>query len=399
MEARPISTSTDMEPTLAWLIDGARSATSPEALTQQLCERLVAGGFAIWRAAVFIRTLHPSVFGRMFVWRQGEEVHVLDAPLNRVESEVFQSSPIPRVVRTGETIRRRICDPDCPADYPILADLAAEGVTDYVAAPLDFTDGARHVLTLTTKQAGGFSAVDMERIALLLPAVSRVTEVRVLRRTAVSLLDLYVGHDAGERILAGKIQRGDTEKIRAAIWLSDMRGFTRLADQAPPERVIERLNAFFDSLAQPIEAHGGSVLKFMGDGMLAIFPVRGDDSEIEARARALAAARNAVDLVASFNESDAAQPDGPLRFGLALHFGEALYGNIGGGSRLDFTCIGPAINLAARIEKVAARLGRTVLASAAFAEGLTGEFEALGAFELSGFQAPQELYGLPGEGG
>ncbi len=397
MEASTQSAPESLEATAAWLVDGARSAVSSQDVLQELCERLVAGGLPVWRVAVFIRTLHPSIMGRMFLWRQGAKVEVLAAPYQMATDQAFRLSPIVRVAETGETIRRRICEPDCPLDFPILKDLAADGVTEYLAAPLNFTDGERHIATFTTQRENGFSSQDLADLGRILPALARVAEVRGLRRVAINLLDAYVGHDAGEKILAGKILRGGAETIRAAIWLSDMRGFTKLADQAPPERVLERLNAFFDCLAPAIEQHGGSVLKFMGDGLLAIFAANGDVSDDDARARALAAAQLARENVEAFNADGGAEPYGALRFGLALHFGEALYGNIGGGSRLDFTCIGPAINLAARVEKVASRLGRTVVASRAFAEPLKEKFVSLGVFELAGFQAPQELFGLPDE--
>jgi adenylate cyclase len=213
--------------------------------------------------------------------------------------------------------------------------------------------------------------------------------------TAVSLLNAYVGRDAGERILAGRIQRGDTETIRAVIWLSDMRGFTKRADTMEPAALIELLNLFFDNLVPPIEAEGGEVLKFMGDGLLAIFRIA-DDAELDAvRGRALRAARQARADIAALTVENG--PD--LRFGLALHVGEALYGNIGAGVRLDFTCIGPAVNMAARLEKIASRLGRTVVASAAFARDLSEDFVALGDFELAGFREAVTVYGLCEEAG
>ena len=135
----------------------------------------------------------------------------------------------------------------------------------------------------------------------------------------------------------------------------------------------------------PIEAEGGEVLKFMGDGLLAIFRIAADAELDAVRARALRAARRAEANIAALTAGGG--PD--LRFGLALHVGEALYGNIGGGARLDFTCIGPAVNMAARLEKIAARLSRTVVGSAAFARDLTDDFVALGEFELAGFREPQ----------
>ena len=298
----------------------------------------------------------------------------------------YLTSPVVRVQTTGETIRRRLANPDCPLDFPFLAELREEAVTDYLALPLRFTNGEIHAATFTTRQPGGFTAEQIAAIEAIVPPLARVAEVSALRVTAINLFNAYVGRDAGERILSGRIRRGDSETIRAVIWLSDMRGFTRRADVMAPTALIELLNLFFDNLVPAIEAEGGEVLKFMGDGLLAIFHIA-DDAEIEqVCARALRAARQAEANVAAL---PVAEDGEALRFGLALHVGEALYGNIGAGSRLDFTCIGPAVNMAARIEKIAARLGRAVVASATFARHLPEDFVALGDFELAGFREPQ----------
>ena len=221
--------------------------------------------------------------------------------------------------------------------------------------------------------------------------LARVAEIRGLRRMASNLLDTYVGHDAGERILAGHIRRGDIEEIHAAIWLSDMRGFTALADRQPPRVLIDLLNRYFDCQVPVILDHGAEVLKFMGDGLLAIFAIAGDETEV--CKRALAAARQAQANVADLAKS-AMQG---LRFGLALHIGDVLYGNIGSGNRLDFTCIGPAVNFAARIEKLTSQVGREILASGEFARHCRGQFTALGEFSLPGFSAAQQVFGLENE--
>jgi adenylate cyclase len=378
----------------AWLVDGARSASKSEDVLTEMCVRLTRCGLPLWRVAVYVNTLHPQIFARRFLWKPGAHADVAEAPFAFAANAGFRDSPITRIRQTGETIRRQLADPDCPMDYEILKEMRGEGASDYLAAPLPFTNGEIHVASFATQQAGGFSDGEIAGLAAILPPLSRVAEVRALRRTAVNLLDAYVGHDAGERILDGRIQRGDAETIRAAIWLSDMRGFTRLADTVAPQALIERLNIFFDCLVPAIEAEKGEVLKFMGDGLLAIFRFA-EEAEINAAcARALRAARRAranVDALPAFGEGDA---EARLRFGLALHVGEALYGNIGGGGRLDFTCIGPPINMAARLEKIAAKLGRVVVASSAFAARLPDDFTALGAFELAGFREAQTVYGL-----
>jgi adenylate cyclase len=378
----------------AWLVDGARSASRSEDVLTEMCVRLTECGLPLWRVAVYVNTLHPQVMARRFLWRPGKVADVAEATFDFAANEGFRTSPIARIRETGETIRRKLADPDCPMDYKFLAEMREEEVTDYLAAPLHFTNGEIHGASFTTRQAGGFTDAEIRALEAIIPPLSRVAEVRALRRTAVSLLDAYVGHDAGERILAGRIRRGDTEAIRAVIWLSDMRGFTALADRVPPQALIAVLNRFYDCLVPPIEAEGGEVLKFMGDGLLAIFRI-GDDAAVgEVCARALRAARQAKTNIEALPADNDAATEARLRFGLALHVGEALYGNIGGGGRLDFTCIGPAVNMAARLEKVAGKLGRVILGSTAFAEHLPEDFAPLGAFELAGFRSPQTVFGL-----
>jgi adenylate cyclase len=371
-----------------WLIDGARSAPQPAQVLAQLSERLVACGIPLWRVAVFVRTLHPQVMGRRFIWRPGTEVEVSEAPFELLESADFLENPIAQVYATGRALRRKLTDLDCAVDFPVLSELRAEGITDYLASPLVFTDGAIHAVTCTTRQAGGFTDAQIAGIEAIITPLARVAEIRALRRMGSTLLDTYVGHDAGERILAGHIRRGDIEEIHAAIWLSDMRGFTALADSLPPPVLIDLLNRYFDCQVPVILEHGAEVLKFMGDGLLAIFTIAGNETEV--CERALAAARRAQANIAAL--SDSAMPG--LRFGLALHIGDVLYGNIGSGNRLDFTCIGPAVNCAARIEKLTSQLGRAVLASGEFARHCAGEFTPLGEFRLAGFSTPQLVFGL-----
>ena len=382
---------TDIRAIADWLIDGARSAPLPQDVLAQLCDRLVACGIPLWRVAVFVNTLHPQIIGRRFIWRPGADVEIAEGRFGLFDTPEFRDNPVARVYATRTALRRRLADSGCAMDFPILHELRAQGVTDYLASPLLFTDGAVHVVTCTTRELGGFTDAQIAGIEAIIDPLARVAEIRALRRTASTLLDTYVGHDAGERILAGRIRRGDIEEIHAAIWLSDMRGFTALSDREPPRVLIDLLNRYFDCQVPVILDHGAEVLKFMGDGLLAIFSIAGDEAE-ECK-RALAAARQAQANIAELSRS--AMPG--LRFGLALHIGDVLYGNIGSGNRLDFTCIGPAVNFAARIEKLAGELGRGILASDEFARCCPGEFTALGEFTLAGFSAAQQIFGLEDE--
>jgi adenylate cyclase len=386
---------------VAWLVDGARSTQAPDQVLADLCDRLIQCGIPLWRVAVFVRTLHPQVMGRRFVWRHGQGTTVMEAPHELLETEDFRTSPMAQVYAGAVSVRRRLADPGCVIDFPILSELQAEGVTDYLVSPLIFSDGAIHAVTWTTRRPGGFTHSQIAAIESILAPFARVAEIRALRRTASSLLDTYVGNQAGERILSGHIRRGDTQSIDAAIWLSDMRGFTSLADRVPPELLIELLNRYFDCQVPAIVDHGGEVLKFMGDGLLAIFPVpSNDDAEVGRVCRhALSAATLARAKIAELGGASDAGSVGGVRFGLALHIGRVLYGNIGGGNRLDFTCIGPAVNMAARIEKLAGKLGRTILTSGEFAQYSGDRLKPLGDFSLQGFRGMKTVFGLAEEGG
>jgi adenylate cyclase len=376
-----------------WLIDGARSAADPMDMMAQTCQRLVAAGLPLWRVGVFIRTLHPDIFGRNFIWRPGTKVEMGTVDFQILESPEFQSSPLITVFQQGIEVRAHADDP-ASERFPIIDDLRAEGVTDYIALPLIFVDGSIHASSWTTKQRGGFTDEQLAGLRKVVRALARVIEIVSLHRTASLLLDTYVGNRAGARILGGQIRRGHTETMHAAVWLSDLRGFTALSDRLPAETVVDILNRYFDCQVDAIRAHGGEVLKYMGDGLLAVFPIDeyvGDSRQV--CSRVLEAAREARSKVAEMQYAigDVVER---FRFGVALHVGPILYGNIGGGNRLDFTCIGPAVNLAARLEKIAGRLHRTIVASEGFAGICSDGWSDLGEFPIAGFSKAQRVYGL-----
>jgi adenylate cyclase len=379
-----------------WLIDGARSAAGPNGPFKEMCERLVAAGLPLARVALFIRTLHPDVYGRSFIWRPGEEVALSTADIDIEKTPAFATSPIAAVYRSRRELRCRLDDP-ASRRFPYLDEIREQGVTDYIALPLHFIDGSVHVVTFTTTCPSGFADDHLEALRRIAAPMARIVEIIMLRRTAATLLDTYVGNSAGERIMAGQIRRGHAESMQAAIWLSDLRGFTALSDRLAPETVVEILNAYFDCQVPAIREHGGEILKFMGDGLLAVFPIASADADVGAVcARVLNAAREArSNVVAMSHGSDEATER--FRFGVALHIGDILFGNIGGSGRLDFTCIGPAVNLAARLEKVAGRLGRTVVASSSFAGLCAREWADLGEFAIQGLSSAQRVYGLRDE--
>lgn len=379
-----------------WLVDGGRTAANPVQFMTECCERMVATGLPLWRVGVFVRTLHPEIYGRNFIWKPGSEVEVGTVDYNILESPDFRSSPLIIVFQQGQEVRARTDDPAAKR-FPIVDELRAEGVTDYIALPLPFIGGTVNASSWTTRQPGGFTDEQLAALRSLVRPLARVVEILSLNRMAASLLDTYVGNSAGERIMGGQIRRGHTETMNAAIWLSDLRGFTALSDRLPAETVVDILNHYFDCQVGAIKKHGGEVLKYMGDGLLAVFPIDeyvGDERQVCSHVLEAAHESRASIADLHYPVGDAVER---FRFGLALHVGRILYGNIGGGNRLDFTCIGPAVNLAARLEKIASRLGRTVVASEGFAGICDGGWSDLGEFPVAGFSKAARVYGLADE--
>ncbi len=306
-----------------WLIDGARSAVNSPRMMEEICERMVQAGLPLWRVGVFIRTLHPDIFGRNFIWRPDEEVEIGTVDFDILDTPGFINSPLALVFTQGKEVRGRL-DELQSGRFPIFADLDAEGVTDYIALPLMFIDGSIHASSWTTKQPGGFSDEQMSALRSLIPPLVRVIEIVSLRRTAALLLDTYVGNRAGARILGGQIRRGHTDTMDAAIWLSDLRGFTALSDRLPAETVVDILNRYFDCQVHTIRNHGGEVLKFMGDGLLAVFPIDeyvGDVRQV--CSHVLEAARESRASVEDMQYAIGETVE-RFRFGVALHVGKIL---------------------------------------------------------------------------
>jgi adenylate cyclase len=359
----------------------------------ELCERLVKAGIPLWRAGFFIRTLHPDIYGRNFIWKQGEGVTLGIVDFDMPDSPGFNASPLAVVFREHREVRCLVDDPQSRR-FPIINDLAAEGVTDYLALPMLLIDDWAHGTSWSTRQPGGFTGEQLNALRSIMSPLARLVEVIGLRRVAATLLDTYVGNRAGEKILGGQIRRGHTESMNAAIWLSDLRGFTSLSDRLPAETVVDILNNYFDCQVAAIKAHGGEVLKYMGDGLLAVFPIDeyvGDSQQVCSRVLEAARETRAGVEAMRYPVGDKVER---FRFGVALHLGQILFGNIGGGSRLDFTCIGPAVNLAARLEKLTGKMGRTIVASEGFAGICGGGWRELGEFPIAGFAKAQRVYGL-----
>ncbi len=398
-----------------WLAAGAPDSGMGDNLMPLLCEKLTAAGIRLARAEIHIKTLHPDVSGVTVIWRPDCETHYQTSPYDPSRQGNDVSPLIVEMYETSNEVREGAIP---NARYrQKLAHTQTEAQTDIIVMPLRFSDGAIHAVAWASLRPEGFSPSEIDALRCLMPSFSRVIEIISLRRTSAILLDAYVGNRAGTRILEGRIHRGHSEIMNVAIWLSDMRNFTRLSETLPAGVLVNVLNRYFDRQVPAIMSRGGEVLKFMGDGLLAVFPLLADETDVvSACQRALDAAE---DVRASIQALKIEYDGGTLQdfhLGIGLHLGEVLYGNIGGSSkvvhqnvsigefdraseasRLDFTCIGPAINLAARLEKLSSQLGRTIVASSEFARHVGREWVDLGEFTARGFAHTERIFGLPEE--
>lgn len=390
----------------AWIAHATLGGEPEAALLAGLCERLVAIGIPVARASVGVNLLDPVLGGRQLIWRCA--TGGVDQPFPRegdaVAEEGWTRSPFFHMVSSGaRTLRRRLGDAGASAEFPLLEALRREGMTDYVAfvtrdaasRDADNVDGMAS--SWATDAPGGFTDAQVARLAALLPSVAVAFLLRASRHTAQALVTTYLGSDAAERVLKGNIVRGRAETIRAVVWFSDLVGYTRIAEAVGPEGTLALLNDYAEVGVEAIEAHGGHVLKFIGDAILAIFP---DDGTGPAAARALDAAIDHRGRIAALNAQRAAAGLPVTDTHVALHVGDLLYGNVGSARRLDFTVLGPAVNEAARIEALCGSLERSVIASAAFvaATGATDRrLVSLGRYALKGVARPQEMFTLDPE--
>ena len=377
-----------------WLLVEGPQIDSEAELFDELCWRLVGDGVPLWRASLHVGTLHPQIRGIGFRWWREKKLIEEYRILHGSEAtDEYLRSPIRGTVERGTPFRRPLAGD--LSEFPLLQKIRSAGGTDYLALPLNRTYRRFPTVSWTTDQAGGFRAAEIAALEAVNPALAAIVETRAVRRISANLLDTYFGTQAGRRILSGQILRARGERLRAVIMMTDLRGFTALSDRLPGDQVIELLDDYFDALVPPVEKRRGEVLKFMGDGMLAIFAAEEDEDLAPASLRALEAATEALERLDAENEARRGGERTLVRTGIGLHLGEVIYGNVGAADRLDFTVIGPAVNLASRIEGLTKRLLRPLLTSHAFAEICPRPLVSLGFHPVRGLNQPEEVFGLP----
>ncbi len=393
-------------PLSRWIINEAWEATTSRELTARFARQLNECGMSLTRLRVIIQTLHPLIVAMAYRWQNdAEDVERFEVS-NALHEEVkFTKSPLTHIFEGLGGVRRWI-SPDDDGDedeYSIMADLRAEGATDYVAMPMRFSDGQINAVTLATDAPEGFNTQHLGWLHEILPALSRYYEVHAKRRAASALMKTFLGSYTGERVLDGLVKRGDGEDIHAVIWFCDLRDSTPIADSIGREEFLGYLNQFFDCMAGAVLDNEGEVLRYVGDAVLAIFPIKetsgdavreGECPACDACARAAKAAREAGRRIAVANAECRERGLPYMDYGIGMHVGTVAYGNIGTADRLEFTVVGRAANEAARIEGLSKELQRNALVSQAFKDAYGGELEPLGEHVLRGVGAPQAIYAL-----
>src|SRR3984893_17764983 len=380
----------ETHPVIRWLMTDARRRTDACEFLDGFAHELRANGVDVSRISTGVPILHPQIFSFSGLWQldKGTTERLYRASPDSLA--MMARSPIRIAYEGGGPVR---CDLSAPArdgEFSMLEDLRRDGLSDYIVYSVPFADGSHKALALATARRGGFHSDELALFVAIIPAVAFNLEVQALRRTARTLLDTYVGQQSGGRVLEGQIQRGTGETIRAVIWLCDLRGFTNLSETLPRDALIDLLNCYFGPMGDAVAAQGGEILKFIGDAMLAIFPIRADTAAT--CAAALTAAERAQAALIEENRRRLGAGLARLDYGLALHVGDVMYGNIGSDTRLDFTVIGPAVNLTARIESMCRQLGRQLLLSSEFVKSGGIAAKSIGAFSLKGVGAEQEIF-------
>jgi adenylate cyclase len=392
-EERPRARSLD--DVRAWLTGPARRLADTLELVDELCWRLHSAGMPLARVIVSLPTLHPQFLNTGYRWSLAlgrcEESQIAHGIR---ETAMFRNSPMQRVFERGERVRRALSGPGAQLDFPVLTELAAEGMTDYVALPFELSDRRRIAITLATAREGGFHEDELETIEPLLLLVVPLLEIHVQRSITRNLLDAYVGPQAGQRVLNGDVVRGQGETIRAVVWFCDLRGFTALSERLPDENVVAFLDAYFERVVSAVISRDGEVLKFLGDGLIAIFPVPDIEFSANAARRACEAARRAIADVDALAGHRSLAGEAVPQVCVSLHMGDVFYGNVGSAERLDFTVIGPAVNLVSRVDQLSKTLRRRVLMTSEFARVCGQKLDPLGSHPIRGVADPVDIFGL-----
>jgi len=379
----------------SWIIEQGFKGSTVGALLTGCAERLLGEGIPLLRAYMALPTVNPTFRVYNHVWTRRGGILVQGVSHERNEG-AFEISPFGAMLRIGVTEQHWRLDDADPQPFEVFGDVRREGGTDYLARLISFENETAPdlrgvAISFSSDRAGGFLPAEIARIDAVLPLLALAAYRICLLNLAVDMLDTYVGLSAGRRVLSGEIRRGSGTTLTAALFFADLRGFTALADTAGMD-LIARLDRHLEAMVEPVAEQGGEVLKFLGDGVLAVFPITAERTRQEACAAAIRAAQSALQRNAAVNRLPGHET--PLDLDIALHCGDVFYGNIGAAGRLDFTVIGPAVNEASRMEALCQPLGCSVIMSESVASVSPVPVRSVGPHRLRGLSGERELFTL-----
>jgi adenylate cyclase len=384
----------DPGPVIDWLAREGRLIQDPAPLMDEMAKRLVAAGAPLERLTLGLQTIHPQWRTMGLEWWKGEGVTQATRPHGIEQTSDYIGSPIEELVNTGKPVRYHL-DRLGPGNHSVLHHLAALGGTDYYATPMRVAHGRAPMLTFMTGRPQGFTDGDLAGFHRLMDHLAPIAESHIAHLVSRTLLDTYLGRVVGEQILGGLIKRGDGTEINAVLWFSDLRDFTGMNERLSAAEMLELLNNYLQLVGDALAAHGGEILKFIGDGVMGYFPAEDALFLPMVTSNAVAAARRLIEDIDAANAARAAGGAEQLRFGIGLHVGVVTFGNVGTLDRLDFTVIGPAVNRTARLEALTKDLKVPVCASAEFNAACPTPMVSLGRHALRGVSEPVEVFTLP----
>ncbi|MGI9449240.1 MAG: adenylate/guanylate cyclase domain-containing protein [Geminicoccaceae bacterium] len=380
-----------------WLVGEGRLLGDNVAIAEGLALRLVNAGMPVLRLRIGQRLANPLLAAWGVIWRRDQnrsEEYAI--PIGQLDTSAWRGSPFKHVTQTRSSFRRRLIDLDPVQDHEALHDMAAIGGTDFLAMPLEFGDGSVQAMSLVADGDAGFLDEHIRLLEDLRHPLAAAMEPVAMRRSTESLLKTYLGKGPSRAVNAGSIRRGDLSVLDAVVMFSDLRGFTDKSSRWSDRDLLDALDGYFEVVVDAVQQHQGDVLKFLGDGILAVFPIQEEMSMQACCASALKAATEARQGLFKLNEVRQASGLESLDFGTALHLGEVTYGNIGSPDRLDFTVIGETVNLASRIEGLCKTLSEPILCSGSMQDALASELRSVGAHEIRGVPGLVQLFAPSG---
>ncbi|MEM6657842.1 MAG: adenylate/guanylate cyclase domain-containing protein [Pseudomonadota bacterium] len=386
----------DIDELKNWLISEGRILADETEIVTRYCEGLQQLGVPLSRVRVGQNYSNPLISAWGILWSpEGSGKYTV--PIEIRVSSAWHGSPFQYVVNSRECLRKRLTELNLEIEHEVFSELLADGATDFLAMPLEYGDGSVQGSSFCTGHINGFSDRDIEYLKDTRHALSAALEPTAMRESQASLLRTYLGDGAAQEIGNGLIKRGEHKSVSAAILFADLRGFTAKSEIWPEPKLLEIMGDYFEMVVGPIRENGGDVLKFMGDGVLAIFEAtQGPGPTCEA---AIAAATQSLQRLEAYNKTARHNHQEEIAFVIGIDFGTVTFGNIGSPDRLDFTVVGSAVNVASRVQGLCKNLNETLLVTTDVQKYIQTATQSLGSHALKGLGEEVEVFRISAPGG